>query len=119
MDYITWNGAVDEYDDYLVSAALLDHLKRSCGVRAGTGVLQQQHLFNVYIHVGSNEQEFQGADVIPQFTMLPATYQDRQATANCKIKIAKGTPAATATSPEISHCMQLVAWAASCNAVCH
>ncbi len=41
---------------------LLEHLRHSCGVQAGASVLQQQHLFSVYVHVGSNEKDFTGTD---------------------------------------------------------
>ncbi|BDA47490.1 probable glycosyltransferase BC10 at C-terminar half [Coccomyxa sp. Obi] len=39
---------------------LLEHLKHSCSVKSGTRVLQQQHLFSVYIHVGANEVGWSG-----------------------------------------------------------
>lgn len=42
---------------------LLEKAKKACRRREkGTGedILANQHLFNVYIHVGLNNQEFQG-----------------------------------------------------------
>ncbi len=42
-------------------AGLLDHLKHSCGAKSGAGLLQQQHLFSVYAHVGANEVNWKGA----------------------------------------------------------
>ncbi len=45
----------------IACAALLEHLRRTCGARAGAGVIAQQHLFTVYIHVGSNEKNWTGA----------------------------------------------------------
>lgn len=39
---------------------LLEHLKHSCGAKSGAPVLQQQHLFSVYIHVGANELGWSG-----------------------------------------------------------
>lgn len=40
---------------------LLEHLRHSCGAQAGKSVLQQQHLYSVYVHVGANEKSFNGA----------------------------------------------------------
>ena len=39
---------------------LLEHLRHSCGTKAGESVLQQQHLYSVYVHVGANEKDFTG-----------------------------------------------------------
>ena len=39
---------------------LLEHLGHSCGCQAGAGVLQQQHLFSIFVHVGANEEGFSG-----------------------------------------------------------
>ena len=44
-----------------IRAALLEHLRRTCGARAGANVIAQQHLFTAYIHVGSNEKNWTGA----------------------------------------------------------
>jgi hypothetical protein len=33
---------------------LLEHLRHVCGTRAGSTLLQQQHLFSIYVHVGAN-----------------------------------------------------------------
>ena len=35
-------------------------LQSVCGPAAGGNVIQQQHLFNVYVHVGANEVNFTG-----------------------------------------------------------
>lgn len=40
---------------------LLEHLRHSCGAKAGARLLQQQHLFSVYAHVGANEASWTGA----------------------------------------------------------
>ena len=42
---------------------LLDLLRHSCGKQAGSTILQQQHLFSVYVHVGANEKSFTGVCV--------------------------------------------------------
>lgn len=39
---------------------LLEHLRHSCGTKAGESVLRQQHLYSVYVHVGANEKDFTG-----------------------------------------------------------
>lgn len=39
---------------------LLEHLRHSCGTKAGESMLQQQHLYSVYVHVGANEKDFTG-----------------------------------------------------------
>lgn len=39
---------------------LLEHLQHSCGAKSGAHVLQQQHLFSIYIHVGANEVNWKG-----------------------------------------------------------
>lgn len=39
---------------------LLELLRHSCGKQAGITILQQQHLYSVYVHVGANEKSFTG-----------------------------------------------------------
>ena len=51
-------------------AGLLDHLRRSCGAKAGARVLDQQHLYSVYMHVGSNERDFQGELIWSQTSIV-------------------------------------------------
>ena len=48
------------------TAANARRLQRICGAAAGPTAMQRQHLFNVYIHVGSNEKKFRGASGLPQ-----------------------------------------------------
>jgi hypothetical protein len=40
---------------------LLAAMRGACGAAAGPRLLQQQHLFSVYVHVGANDAEFAGA----------------------------------------------------------
>ena len=40
---------------------LLASLASACGAAASPRLLQQQHLFSVYVHVGANDAKFQGA----------------------------------------------------------
>ena len=40
---------------------LLQALAAACGAAASPRLLQQQHLFSVYVHVGANDAEFVGA----------------------------------------------------------
>lgn len=41
--------------------ALLQALAAACGAAASPRLLQQQHLFSVYVHIGANDAEFAGA----------------------------------------------------------
>ena len=43
------------------TADKISGLQSMCGPAAGANVIQQQHLFNVYIHVGANEANFTGS----------------------------------------------------------
>lgn len=42
------------------TADQIKFLQSVCGAAAGGNVIQQQHLFNVYVHVGANEVNFTG-----------------------------------------------------------
>ena len=49
---------------------LLEHLRHSCGGQPGASVLQRQHLFSVYVHVGANEKGFSGACRVRRSPMI-------------------------------------------------
>ena len=38
----------------------MTHLQDICGAASGSNIIQQQHLFSVYVHVGANEVNFTG-----------------------------------------------------------
>lgn len=42
-------------------AGILEHVRHSCGAKAGASLLQQQHMYSVYVHVGANELGWKGA----------------------------------------------------------
>ena len=42
------------------AADQIGFLQKVCGPAARGNVIQQQHLFNVYVHVGANEVNFTG-----------------------------------------------------------
>ena len=49
------------------AADQISFLQKVCGPAAGGNVIQQQHLFNVYVHVGANEVNFTGTPLnVPQ-----------------------------------------------------
>ena len=43
---------------------LLQALAAACGAAASPRLLQQQHLFSVYVHIGANDAEFVGAPAL-------------------------------------------------------